>query len=204
MFQMLTKVFGGRSAAKATKAVARRARPEVESLDQRILLSASVPNLQGDTMYFASTPSSFRSLQILSEHDNGNGTGTFVGGFSDAYGTAQVSGTIAFSAAKSTYQNQAGAGWNFGSPTPVEYDFQLSYSGVGASYYGGLDFISGSGDFKCDTVSNDPTTYGPYQALWTYSGSDDGPARQQARGHRLPGLFAVDDRLRGHRRGGVV
>jgi hypothetical protein len=119
---------------------ARQARPQVEVLDGR-LLPSSVPWLAGQTLnfgqwYAAGIASTFdstgRSLQVVAEHDNGNGTGTFSGVYQGNYGYATVSGTISF---KAYYPGSS----------PF-YDFGISYSGVGTSYLGGIDIVQGGGD----------------------------------------------------------
>ena len=122
----------------------RQARPNVEALDGRLLPSATVPSLVGQTLNFVDPQCSYglclyvsngRSLQVLTEQDNGNGTGTFTGRYQGNYGYALVSGSIFFKS-----YNDSGP-WGFPS-----YDFGISYSGVGTSYFGGVDFVQGGGD----------------------------------------------------------
>jgi hypothetical protein len=119
---------------------ARQARPQVEALDGRVLPS-SVPWLAGKALNFfdfhAAGIASYstyngRSLQVVAEHDNGNGTGTFSGLYQGNYGCAAVTGTISFKA--------------YYSGSSPSYDFGISYSGVGTSYLGGIDIVQGGGD----------------------------------------------------------
>jgi hypothetical protein len=159
MFTLLKKAFGGRTAAKVT---AKQVRLELEALDQRVVPS-SIPNLQGVTLALDGPNAVHgRALQIASETDRGNGTGTFQGVCYDAHGYAPVSGTISFAHGNGSMFNP--------------YDFKVNYSGVGASYFGGPDWITGSGDFTCTSVSSDHDAYSQYSiglgTNWAYSGSD--------------------------------
>jgi hypothetical protein len=163
MFALLRKAVGGRAAAKVT----RRARPEVEALDERVM-PTSVPNLQGVTINLDGVYGGARQLQITSERDNGNGTGTFRGYCWDAYGYAYVYGTITLRQVAGVYP-----GTRIASP----YDFGLSYFGRGASYYEGSETIQGGGDFTCYRVSHNPGAYSQFvgatrPSYWGYSGWD--------------------------------
>ena len=122
----------------------RQARPHVEALDGRLLPSVTVPSLVGRTLNFIDRQCSYglcyavsngRSLQVLTEQDNGNGTGTFTGWYQGNYGCALVTGSIFFKSYDAVSPQQF--------PT---YDFGISYSGVGTSYFGGVDFVQGGGD----------------------------------------------------------
>jgi hypothetical protein len=173
MLQFLKGAFGGRPAVKAAKAMTRQARPQVESLDERVLLTASVPNLVGTSMGLDNAPyyMSARTLTFTAEHDNGNGTGTFTALFKDTDGSAYVNGTIKFNADLTTYHGGGGDfGWSGG--TPSMYDFSLRYSGLGASKFGGYDSIAGSGEFQTTYVSGAAGwyTYSSPHPSWWYSG----------------------------------
>jgi hypothetical protein len=148
MFKTLKKAFRGRPAAKAA---ARQARPQVEALDGR-LLPSSVPILTGLTLNFGSG----RSLQVLSEQDNGNGTGAIQGYYYGNYGSAFVAGGISL--------KSSSGGWS---------DFGISYGGSGASYYGGVDIVNGGGDFYTNYVSDTSYYYANQDSSvrWNYSGS---------------------------------
>jgi hypothetical protein len=161
MFTFLKKLVGGRSVARASKPLTRQAKPQLEALDQRLVLS-TVPNLQGVTLHLDGPVVGSRQLHILSETDFGNGTGTFQGLCQNTYGVAFVSGTISL--------KHAGNG-SVGNPS----DFGLTYFGGGPGYYGGADLVQGSGDFRCSQVSSIPGDYPEYTRgtpSWNYSGSD--------------------------------
>jgi hypothetical protein len=140
----------------------------VEALDERVVLSATVPNLQGDALavvpngYLGST----RTLTITSERDNGDGTGTFTGRIADPYFSANVTGTIAFSYEKSTYFSGGYFGWG----TPSTSDFELNFSGTGTYSSRTQVPVQGGGDFRCSTVSSDPSSYAAPSSYWSFSG----------------------------------
>jgi hypothetical protein len=165
MFTILKAMYGGRP-AKAAKPAARMAKPGVEALDERVMLT-TVPNLAGVTLNLNGPSDTSRRLQIGSEKDNGNGTGTFRGMYYGSYGYAYVSGTITL--------RHTGTG-HPGTLIADPYDFALSFSGSGGNYFGGIEVVNGSGDFKCYSVSSNPDAYSQYiittPSYWSYSGSD--------------------------------
>jgi hypothetical protein len=156
MFKTLKKMFPGRPAAKAAK---RQARPQVEALDGR-LLPSSIPSLVNQTLYFVANrgspyavpnlSSTGRSLRVVSEQDNGNGTGTLTGWYQGNSGYAAVTGTISFK----SYTSRIGL---LGSSSSTYADFEISYSGVGLSnygIYGGTDVVQGDGDVLATPAVN--------------------------------------------------
>jgi hypothetical protein len=167
MFAILKALYGARP-AKGARASARQAKPAVEALDERVMLT-TVPNLAGVTLNLNGAYDTSRRLQINSEtdHGKGNGNGTFQGICWDSNGFAYVSGTITL--------RHVGTG-HPGTLIADPYDFALSYSGSGGSYFGGIEVVNGSGDFKCYSVSSNPDAYsqfvGTNPSYWSYSGSD--------------------------------
>jgi hypothetical protein len=162
MFATLSKIFGSRFAAKAAKQVV-RARLGVEQLDER-LMPSSVPALTGVTLNLDWSPvaSTTRSLTILSEHDNGNGTGSFTALFIDrSVGTfAPVAGTLALK--------------HVASGVGDRYDYGLNYVGI-TGFGSGLMEVGGSGDFTTTSVNTPASSYTQYtwgNPYWGYSGSD--------------------------------
>jgi hypothetical protein len=158
MFTFLKKLVGGQSAAQGAKPITRQAKPELETLDQR-LVPSTIPNLKGFTLHLdgPSVPSS-RILIILSERDNGNGTGTFQGIYESSKGIDVVDGIITLKhAGPGTFEN---------------LDFQLRYSSYGGwGWAGGWASVVGGGDFRCSTLNPSggfsESSWGP---SWVYSG----------------------------------
>jgi hypothetical protein len=163
MFTFLKNLVGGKSAARAAKPLTRQAKPQLEALDQR-LLPSTIPNLQGVTLHLDGPVVGSRQLQIVSETDRGNGTGTFQAVCRNTNGLALVNGTITLKhAGNDTVANKS--------------DFGLTYIGVGPSYWGGIDIIQGSGDFQCAHVNAPASAYTEYTRsfegpTWSYSGWD--------------------------------
>jgi hypothetical protein len=156
MFTIRKAVCGKRSVKRA----APRARPTVEALGERVMLT-TIPNLTGDTIVLDGLASGRRTLKFDAVQDHGNGTGSFTALYLSPVGEALVSGSITLR--------------HVGNGSTDPYHFQLEYGGVGFSFLGGREEVLGGGDFTCYTVSSYSLDYGPYAltghpAYWAYSG----------------------------------